>query len=100
MQDDRFEWDDAKAAENEDKHKVTFELARLVFDDPYAEASPDDMAEGEHRMVTIGDGGGVVLMVISTERNGRTRIISARRATRHERRRLEEGYGPSARADR
>jgi len=36
MRDDEFEWDDRKAKRNERQHGVTFELARLVFDDPYA----------------------------------------------------------------
>jgi uncharacterized DUF497 family protein len=45
MRDDRFEWDDANAASNLAKHKVSFELPRLVFDDPHAVDQPDDDPE-------------------------------------------------------
>ena len=90
MQDDRFEWDDAKAAENVVKHKLTFEEAKPVFDDPGAVTCSDDNPD-ENREITIGYAGNLLLFVVSTERDGRTRIISARRATRAEKRRYEDG---------
>lgn len=91
MRNERFEWDDAKAASNEAKHGVTFDEARMVFDDPLAVEETDD-AHDELRSVTIGMGSkGRLLVVVSTEREGRTRIISAREAERPERRRYEHG---------
>jgi uncharacterized DUF497 family protein len=85
MKDDAFEWDDAKAAENYAKHGVDFETARQVFRDPFAiEVSDDREDYGEDRFVLIGMVEGVLLTVIRTERDGRIRLISARRATRHE----------------
>jgi uncharacterized protein len=83
MRDDRFEWDDAKADANVRKHGVTFEDARRVFDDPNALMESDDGTD-EARDLTIGVSSGNVLFVVSTERGDRIRIISARRATRHE----------------
>ena len=88
MRDRRFEWDDRKAAANLAKHDVSFALARLVFDDPLADEWPDDDID-EERTITVGHAQGVLLVVTSTERNGRTRIITARRATPHERKRFE-----------
>ena len=85
MQSDRFEWDDAKARRNLDKHGVSFEDATLVFDDANALVEPDDSDDDEVRWSTIGMSQDLILFVVSTERQGnRTRIISARRATRHE----------------
>jgi uncharacterized protein len=89
MRDERFEWDDDKAAANIVKHKVSFDLARLVFDDVLATEQPDDDCSEEDRSKTTGYAMGLLLVVVSTERNGRTRIISARRATPHERKEFE-----------
>jgi uncharacterized protein len=85
---DHFEWDDRKAAANLAKHEVSFDLARLAFDDPFAEERLDETTD-EPRTVTTGMAGGVLLVVVSTEREGRTRVIPARRATPHERKRFE-----------
>lgn len=85
MQDGRFEWDDAKAARNLAKHGVSFEDARAVFDDPHAIVEADRDLHHEQRLRTIGSSGSRVLFVVSTDvDDGVTRIISARRATRHE----------------
>jgi len=82
---DDFEWDEAKAAENYAKHGVSFEMATLVFKDPFAIERLDDREDyGEDRFILIGMAEGAVLTVVHTERNGRIRIISARQATRHE----------------
>ena len=83
MQDDRFEWDDAKAASNRRKHRVDFVEARLVFDDPSAIDEPDDDPD-EDRWKRTGSSPRGVLVVIFAERFPRIRIISARRATHHE----------------
>jgi uncharacterized DUF497 family protein len=82
---DDFEWDDAKAAENYAKHGVSFEMASLVFKDPFAIERLDDREDyGEDRFILIGIADGALLTVVHTERNGRIRIISARQVTRHE----------------
>jgi uncharacterized DUF497 family protein len=87
VHDDEFEWDDAKAGDNLAKHGVTFDFARRVFDDVFAfERLDADNAEGETRYVIMGAVEGVILVVVYTERNERTRLISARKATKHEQR--------------
>ena len=82
----RFEWHDAKAKSNLERHGVSFELAKTVFGDEFAIESPDDRAEyGEDRFTVLGMAeGGVLLLVAYTERGTRIRIISARRAMKHE----------------
>ena len=82
-----FEWDPAKAAENLAKHGVSFEEAASVFFDPLAYTFDDpDHSVGEHRFVTFGfSQAGHLLVVVHSERGRAIRIISARRATRHER---------------
>jgi uncharacterized protein len=83
MRDDWFEWDDDKAARNWKKHRISFELARDVFDDANALEEPDDDPDEERWQRTGLTSAGVVL-VVYTERSTRYRIISARRATSHE----------------
>jgi hypothetical protein len=88
----RFEWDRKKASANVEKHGVTFDEAVTVFRDPLA-ATFDDPAHsrGERRFITIGySGQGRLLVVCHTERRNAVRVISARRATPHERKRHEE----------
>ncbi len=81
-----FDWDDDKAEENYATHGVSFELAKLVFNDPFAVERVDDRQDyGEERFVLIGMAREVVLFVVYTEREERIRLISARRATRLER---------------
>jgi uncharacterized DUF497 family protein len=80
-----FEWDDAKAADNYAKHGVTFEMATVVFKDPFAVERLDDREDyGEDRFIVIGMAEAEMLTVVYTERKGRIRIISARQATRRE----------------
>jgi len=88
-----FEWDPKKAAGNARKHGVAFEEAATVFTDPAARTFSDpDHSISEHREITIGhSGSGRILFVAHTERAGRHRIISARRATQRERRQYEQG---------
>ena len=83
MQDERFEWDDAKADRNRRKHGITFDEARSVFDDPAA-IDDIDMEAAEERWRRIGRAPSGLLLVIHTERRDRIRIISARKANRHE----------------
>lgn len=85
MQDERFEWSDAKARANLRKHGVSFEVARRVFDDPAGIDEIDDREDyGEDRYTVVGMVGRLLLTVAYIERDERTRIISARKATRHE----------------
>ena len=89
----RFDWDARKAALNLSKHGISFEEAASVFHDPLAYTFPDpDHSVGELRHLTFGTSyAGRVLAVISTARTGGLRIISARKATRHERGIYEQG---------
>jgi uncharacterized protein len=89
----RFDWDDDKAKVNLKKHKVGFEEASTVFADPLAKIFSDDEHSGqEEREIIVGHSGRERLLLVSfTERGlGVVRIISARVATRNERRSHEE----------
>lgn len=88
-----FEWDDEKAASNLTKHGVSFLEAATVFGDPLAVTYYDpDHSEDEDRFITFGDSDtGQLLVVSHTDRGISTRIISARRATRRERKARENG---------
>jgi uncharacterized DUF497 family protein len=90
-----YEWDAGKAAANLKKHRVSFEDATSVFLDPLAVTFPDpDHSLEEHREITIGHTMREELVFVShCERGKRIRIISARLATRLERRQYEEGIG-------
>ena len=81
-----YEWDQAKAGQNVSKHGVTFQESILALEDPHALTVADE-AHGD-REVTFGLTPRGVLVVVTTERRDRTRIISARKATSHE----ERGY--------
>ena len=88
----RFEWDVVKAAQNLRKHGVAFGDAASVFSDNFAYTFPDpDHLVGEYRMVTFGFSlAGRLLAVSHAERGRAIRIISARAATRHERKIYEQ----------
>jgi len=79
-----FEWDAAKADSNLAKHGVTFEEASTVFADERSESFPDG-ADIERFLLLGMSQGARVLVVVHAERGARIRIISARKATRHER---------------
>ena len=87
-----FEWDEAKAASNQKKHGVTFEEAATVFADPLAAIFDDEVhSEEEQREIIIGHSAKKrLLLVCFTERAEAIRIISARRATKRERKDHEE----------
>ena len=81
----KFGWNKSKAKDNYAKHGVSFDVAKKVFKDPFAVEYLDDRQDyGEKRFVIIGMVDGRVLFVAYTERNDVIRIISARRATKHE----------------
>lgn len=86
-----FEWDAAKAARNLAKHGVSFDEGSTVFGDPLAGTIPDPQHSGdEPRFITIGLSTRRRLIIVAhAERANRIRIISARRATRRERRKYE-----------
>jgi uncharacterized protein len=88
-----FEWDEVKARENLKKHKVGFDEGKTIFGDPLLLTFPDvAVSEAEDRYVNIGlSAKGRVLVLIHTERQGKIRIISCRKATAGERRHYEEG---------
>lgn len=87
------EWDPAKAVANFRKHGVSFEEAATALADDLAVTGTDpDHSTGENRFVTFGVSSvGRLLVVGHTERNDRLRIISARPATKRERKIYEEG---------
>lgn len=87
-----FEWNAEKAAANAKKHGVRFEEACTVFGDPLAVLKGDpDHSVHEMRYVLLGSStSGRLLVVAFAERPPRTRLISARLATRRERRQYEE----------
>ena len=80
-----IEFDPAKARSNLRKHGVSFAHGEQVLRDPAAVTIEDPDAAGEQRLLTLGlDALGRVLVVVHTPRGERTRIISARKATRIE----------------
>ena len=90
-----YEWNAAKAKANIQKHGVSFDEAATVFLDPLALTFPDPYHSGaEEREITIGHTAGHQVVFVSHCRRGnRVRIVSARTATRRERRQYEDGIG-------
>jgi hypothetical protein len=88
-----FEWDTSKALENRRKHGIDFVDAVVAIEDPNRLEELDDRFEnGEDRTRVLGMSASKVLFVITTSRGDDTcRIISARRATRHEQDRYYAG---------
>jgi uncharacterized DUF497 family protein len=86
-----YEWDDTKNAVNIAKHRVSFELARRIFDGPELTVRDDRQDYGEVREISIGMVDGLaVLTVVHTSGRDTVRIISARPASARERRRHED----------
>ena len=89
-----FEWDEEKAVENYRKHRIRFEDAKAVFDDPL-QISELHVENGEQRWRTVGRSKffKLLLVVHTVQENGTEiiRIISARKLKSHERRRYELG---------
>ncbi len=81
----KFVWDEDKNTINKEKHKISFETAAYVFDDPYyIEMFDFEHSVDEDRYIAIGKVGDV-LFVVFTERKDTIRLISARLATNAER---------------
>ncbi|MEH7868947.1 BrnT family toxin [Rhizobium laguerreae] len=91
----RFQWNDEKNRTNKAKHGVSFETACLIWNDPQYLLIPDAVYDGEQRWLAIGVVGLVTVLVAShiilgAEDEETVRVISARKATSHERRRYEQ----------
>ena len=84
----RFEWDRSKAEENAHKHGIEFEVAILIFRGDFVTNMDSRHDYGEERYTSIGSVGEDCLVVVHTCREGRYRIISARRGGRRDRRKL------------
>lgn len=81
-----FEWDEAKNRANISKHGVSFETASRIFDGPVLTRFDENDYGGEVREISVGSAGAdLIVVVVHTDRDGVTRLISARRATRTER---------------
>src|SRR5947209_2377507 len=91
-----FEWDDDKAEANVRKHGVSFAEAMTVFADSLSLTGYDpDHSDDEDRYITMGTSAtGRLLIVSHTDRGEKVRIISAREASRAERRDYEDGNFP------
>ena len=88
-----FQWDDDKNRKNRAKHGVSFETARLVFEDPNLITRQDRDVGGEQRWQTIGYAAGLLTVAHTIQQSGLSeivRIISARRATPGERKLYEK----------
>ena len=85
-----FEWDADKAERNMARHGIAFEEAALAMRDALA-VDFDDLAIPENLVTLAPSPNGAILYIVSTQREGRIRLISARRASTHERRVYEEG---------
>ena len=86
-----FEWDKKKADQNIRKHGISLEEAATVFGDPFSITIYDPLhSQDENRFVILGTSNkNRVLVVIHTDRQDRIRIISARKATKKERKQYE-----------
>ena len=94
----RFEWDEAKNRSNKNKHGIDFKTAQLVFEDPHCISFVERVSDGEERWHAIGSIENIiVIVVVHTYREEAfdevIRIISARRATRHERKLYAQDIG-------
>lgn len=91
-----FVWDPNKAKTNIKKHGISFDLAATVFQDPLHLSVLDGKDRGEERWVTIGLAGDSQTLVVvhlyhEIGNNEVVRIVSARKATKKEKKQYEEG---------
>lgn len=80
-----FEWDEVKRLSNLEKHHIDFLDAVTIFDDDVLTAPDERKAYAEQRYTAVGLMHGIAIVLVYTERGERIRVISARRANRHER---------------
>jgi uncharacterized protein len=88
----RFEWDETKSRTNFVKHGISFETARLVFDDPHVVSFPERNVAGEERWQSLGSANSIVILTVAhtvqdSDGDEVVRIISARKASPSERKR-------------
>lgn len=91
----KITWREDKNRKNKRKHKVSFEAAQLVFDDPLHLTRWDRCEDGEDRWQTTGMAGGVVLLLVAhtyeeADDDLHIHIVSARPANSHERKAYEQ----------
>lgn len=84
-----FQWDEAKSAANEAKHGISFLQAAQIFRSPILKTQDTRHDYSEDRFIALGVFEGEVLCVVFTERDGDIRLISARKASKHERKRYQ-----------
>jgi uncharacterized DUF497 family protein len=90
-----LEWDGAKAQANLRKHRISFVLAGLVFEDPaYVEIKDEKHSATEERHLAIGEIEGACVTVVFTRRGKALRLISARPSSRLERKLYRESTAP------
>ena len=87
-----FEWDDEKRQSNLQKHSVDFIRACQIFEGETVEFEDCRYDYGEERFIAIGQARGKVLTVVYTLRGEVIRLISARKATKDERKIYDENY--------
>lgn len=97
----RFEWDRAKNGINQRKHGIDLATAQLVFEDPFCVSFVERLSDGEERWHAIGSIESLILLVVvhTYREEGADeviRIISARSATRHERKLYVQAIGEEA----
>ena len=89
----KFEWDENKNRQNKQKHGISFEEAQEIFNGIVFTAIDDRLDYGEIREISIGAIGGVVIVTVAhTERQGKIRLISARKATSKEKKKGSSVY--------
>jgi len=94
----QFEWHEAKNLSNKKKHGIDFETAQLVFDDPNGISFVERISDGEERWHAIGSIENIIVIVVvhthwEEASEEVIRIISAHRATRHERKLYAQAIG-------
>ena len=92
-----FEWNEDKNKINQRKHGIDFDTAKLVFNDPLQISIQDRHKEGEERWQTMGNVEGVMILLVAhtiadTKDDEIIRIISARKATKRERKYYESTH--------
>ncbi len=86
MDKNKFEWDENKNKSNIDKHDISFDDAKAIFDDPKHLETEDTRKDyGENRFIIIGKVRNAILTVVYTIRDTAKRLISARRSNKKER---------------
>ena len=81
----QFSWDPIKNRINITKHRISFSKAAKLFDGPRLEKEDTRRDYGETRIIALGRSEGRILRIVYTRRNSVIRIISARKANKHER---------------